>query len=147
MFDRERIGSGRASVAVGAARTPLAMPKAAETATFAATPGTAFTAAFALVAAIGLAGCASGPDYKPPQPTLEASFVQATSARAEEPAATFWRGFNDAQLDALIDQALLANTDVKLAQARLQLRGFYKLRDGFLIDRAGDVGNGANDGQ
>ena len=67
-----------------------------------------------------LAGCASGPDYKAPQPSLEGSFLQAAGAKAEEPVATFWRGFNDPQLDALIDQALAANTDVKLAQARLQ---------------------------
>ena len=74
----------------------------------------------ALMSAIALAGCASGPDYKPPQPALETSFSQASSARAEEPVAAFWRGFADPQLDTLIDQALTANTDVKLAQARLQ---------------------------
>ena len=67
-----------------------------------------------------LAGCASGPDYKAPQPPLEPAFLQATTARAEQPVAAFWRAFNDPQLDALIEQALAANTDVKIAQARLQ---------------------------
>ncbi len=73
-----------------------------------------------MVMIAALAGCASGPDYQAPQPTLEPSFIQATSAQADEPVAAFWRGFNDPQLDALIEQALAANTDVKLAQARLQ---------------------------
>ena len=67
-----------------------------------------------------LSGCASGPDYKPPQPAQESSFIHAPASKADEPVAAFWRGFNDPQLDALVDQALAANTDVKIAQARLQ---------------------------
>ena len=78
------------------------------------------TATWVATALAALAGCASGPDYKPPQPPMETSFVQAAAAKSEEPVAAFWRGFNDAQLDRLIEQALAANTDVKIAQARLQ---------------------------
>jgi multidrug efflux system outer membrane protein len=70
-----------------------------------------------------VAGCASGPDYQPKPPAFDPNFVEAAGRESEpsDPAiATFWRGFNDAQLNALIEQALIANTDVKLAQARLQ---------------------------
>ena len=84
------------------------------------TPAPTPALALALATLTALAGCASGPDYRPPQPSLETSFVQASATRAEEPVAAFWRAFNDPQLDALIDQALAANTDVKIAQARLQ---------------------------
>lgn len=75
----------------------------------------------ASAAAVLLAGCAAGPDYRAPQATAEPSFVMATpTAAAGEPAAAFWRGFSDPVLDALIADAVAANADVRLAQARLQ---------------------------
>jgi multidrug efflux system outer membrane protein len=70
-----------------------------------------------LVAALALAGCASGPSYQAPEPKVDAAFVQ--TAAPGEPVATFWKAFNDPALDALIAQALAANGDVKVAQARL----------------------------
>lgn len=78
-----------------------------------------------LVAALLLAGCAVGPDYQRPASTLDAGFVAAgaKSANAQPTAAdiaSFWRGFNDATLSALVDRALAANGDVRIAQARLQ---------------------------
>ena len=83
-------------------------------------PIATLTAALSATLLAGLAGCAGGPDYQPPQLPMEAAFVQAAAGKTEEPVAAFWRGFNDPQLDALIDQALAANTDVRIAQARLQ---------------------------
>lgn len=74
------------------------------------------TIALALLAA--LAGCASGPDYAPPAAPLEPTFVSPASDA--EPPAAFWRGFSDPALDALIADAMRANADVRLAQARLQ---------------------------
>lgn len=71
-----------------------------------------------LAAAALISGCAAGPDYKAPAAPLEAGFV--SPATAEEPAATFWRGFADPLLDALIADAMRANADVRSAQARLQ---------------------------
>jgi outer membrane protein, multidrug efflux system len=47
-----------------------------------------------------------------------AQFVH-TTATAAEPVAEFWRGFADAELDALVATALQANTDVRIAAARL----------------------------
>jgi len=79
-----------------------------------------------LAAGLALAGCAAvGPDYKKPATPLDAGFIAAGSSAANsQPVAaniaTFWRGFGDAKLDALIDRALAANGDVKLAAARLQ---------------------------
>ncbi len=68
-----------------------------------------------------LAACA-GPTLQAPQtPTLPATFVQAPAALAAgEPVALFWRGFNDSELDALVAEALQANSDVRLALARVQ---------------------------
>ena len=71
----------------------------------------------ALLSALLLAACASGPNYEAPKPNAEPTFVQ--SAATTEPVAAFWRGFNDPVLDGLIAAAMEANGDVKIAQARL----------------------------
>ena len=84
-------------------------------------------APFALLglALLARAGCAVGPDYKAPATTVDSSFVSAgaTATNAAEPGADiarFWQGFNDAALNALVERALAANGDVRIAQARLQ---------------------------
>jgi multidrug efflux system outer membrane protein len=80
----------------------------------------------ALAAAVALlAGCAVGPDYRRPASGLDPAFVNAgASTTNTQPApadiATFWRGFNDASLNALMDRALAANGDIRIAQSRLQ---------------------------
>lgn len=84
----------------------------------------------ALCAALSMAllasGCAwVGHDYQAPAAKLDASFIGAGAAKLNsEPVAsdiaTFWRGFNDAELSALVERALQANGDVRIAQARLQ---------------------------
>jgi multidrug efflux system outer membrane protein len=66
-----------------------------------------------------LAACASTP---PPQSSTVPAperFAQAASNQAGEPVAQFWRAFGDADLDALIAQALDANRDLRVAAARL----------------------------
>ncbi len=65
-----------------------------------------------------LSACAAGPEYQAPQAKAEPAFVMP--AAAGEPAAAFWRGFADPVLDALIADAVSANADVRLAQARLR---------------------------
>ena len=73
-----------------------------------------------------LTACAAGPDYRAPQASAEPAFVMP--AAASEPAATFWRGFADPVLDALIADAVNANADVRLAQARLrELRAHWRV--------------------
>jgi multidrug efflux system outer membrane protein len=81
--------------------------------------------AVTVAALIALSACAVGPDYKRPAGTLDAGFINAGASGVNaQPAsadiATFWRGFNDPVLNALIDRALSANGDVRIAQARLQ---------------------------
>jgi len=79
-----------------------------------------------LTLALALAGCAAvGPDYKKPATALDATFIAAgASAANSQPVAadiaSFWRGFGDAKLTALIDRGLAANGDVRIAAARLQ---------------------------
>ena len=75
--------------------------------------------------AAALAGCVVGPDYQRPAAQLDPQFINAgaTVTNTQAPAAdiaTFWRGFNDARLNGLIDRALAANGDIRIAQARLQ---------------------------
>lgn len=82
--------------------------------------------ALAAATAALLAGCAAvGPDHQRPAVALDERFVQAGTAspdarQVRADIATFWRGFNDPVLDALVDRAIAANTDLRIAQARLQ---------------------------
>ena len=75
---------------------------------------------------LGLGGCSTvGPNYERPPAQVDASFVNVGSPSANAqpvPAdiATFWRGFNDAMLSSLVERALAANGDVRIAQARLK---------------------------
>lgn len=77
-----------------------------------------------------MAGCASvGPDYTPPVPPagladrvdtrFEASDSAAVSATPLP--ANWWRLYNDARLNGLVEQALAANTDLRVAAANLEL--------------------------
>lgn len=64
-----------------------------------------------------------GPNYHPPQVSVPSSYNAPLSGATNEPAqdlSRWWRLFNDPQLDALVEQARLANNDVRLAQARVR---------------------------
>jgi outer membrane protein, multidrug efflux system len=79
----------------------------------------------ALIAALSLGACTIGPDYKRPTSALDVGFVAPGAKLVNaEPAgadiASFWRGFNDATLTAMVERALAANGDVRIASARLQ---------------------------
>jgi len=81
-----------------------------------------------LVAAALLAGCALGPDYRAPQ-TAPAAFHNGDAAvvPAESYEARWWKLFGDAQLSALIEQALAANHDIGIAVARVaQARALFR---------------------
>jgi len=87
----------------------------------------------------GLAGCVVGPDHVPPTPDLPAAFDGApASAAAPAPAPAdsgadadadagqpgpgleqWWKLFGDAQLDALVDEALASNLDLQAAGQRV----------------------------
>ena len=73
--------------------------------------------------ALTLAACATGPDYaRPATPVAAAGPLRSTSAAAV-PTPTensdWWRLYRDPVLDGLIADALKANTDIRVAVARL----------------------------
>ena len=80
----------------------------------------------ALAAAMLLAGCAVGPDYKQPASTMQASFngqaaIDARKAALPAPALdVWWNGFNDPVLTRIIERVLDQNLDLAAALARVQ---------------------------
>ena len=101
----------------------------------AAMPGaTLRTAPIALLCALA-AGCAAGPNYKPPAPPKVSQFVPspvAQTGQAADPAgaaqtfdagktlpAEWWRLFASPQIDALVKEAIANNPDLAAAQSAL----------------------------
>ncbi|MBN9356530.1 MAG: efflux transporter outer membrane subunit [Herbaspirillum huttiense] len=80
--------------------------------------------ALALASALLLAACASGPDYVRPQVDMPAAWTPEAPWRAMQPQdaaprGPWWERFNDAQLNALQQQALAGNQTLAIATARL----------------------------
>lgn len=102
-----------------------------------------------LLAATALAGCAAGPDYRPPAITSPAAFMgaPAIAARAAPDsgdAAFWWLRFGDPQLTALVREALTANLDVAQAAARVtQARASLRSADASLLPSASIFGSAA----
>lgn len=70
-----------------------------------------------------LTGCAGLPPALPPPPALRGDAPLRglpSSAQAAWPATDWWRGFDDAQLDALMQQALSSSPDLATARARVR---------------------------
>ena len=69
-----------------------------------------------------LAACAVGPDYKKPEMSSPDQFVSTDPAQfsAADVESDFWKSFNDEQLNAMIEQALKANHDIRIATASLR---------------------------
>jgi NodT family efflux transporter outer membrane factor (OMF) lipoprotein len=80
-------------------------------------------ALLASTAALALAACATGPDYHAPVATASAAkpFVSTSPAvTAQAPADDrWWQLYRDPVLDGLVADALAANTDIRVAAARL----------------------------
>lgn len=85
-----------------------------------------------LLGASALTACAAGPDFKTPAtpPKAGGAFIGAASPAVSQVAADdhWWRLYNDPLLDSLVQDALKANTDIRVAvanveRARAQLRG------------------------
>lgn len=75
----------------------------------------------ALPLALVLGACDLGPDYQRPEVEMPVQFraTEATEAAAW-PSDDWWRGFNSADLDALIEQARAQNFDIAAAIARVR---------------------------
>ncbi|MEO6256985.1 MAG: TolC family protein [Sphingomicrobium sp.] len=74
--------------------------------------------------ALALTACASGPDFapKPISASAAAPFVMAegsTLVSAAQPTGNWWRLYDDPVLDGLVRDSLAANTDIRVAVARL----------------------------
>ncbi|MGC4032077.1 MAG: hypothetical protein QM754_10155 [Tepidisphaeraceae bacterium] len=74
-----------------------------------------------------VAGCTVGPDYKRPEVAVPETFAAtqpASTQPATQPAPVdltrWWESFNDAKLTALINDAVVNNFDVRIAQARVR---------------------------
>ncbi|MGH8165673.1 MAG: TolC family protein, partial [Woeseiaceae bacterium] len=70
--------------------------------------------------ALALSACAVGPDYERPDTAAPAEFARADSSlyTDAEMEADFWRQLDDPMLTALVDDALAANHDLRIALAR-----------------------------
>jgi len=77
-----------------------------------------------------VAGCAVGPDFHPPRPSMPASWVGATEKdHTDQPSVVnagpadltgWWRQFGDPTLSSLVEEALRANLSLALAEASLR---------------------------
>ncbi len=76
----------------------------------------------AALGTIAMAGCAVGPNYRPPGIPQPEAFIQAGIAGATTNAveAAWWRSFQDPVLVSLVTRAETNNLDLRLAQARLR---------------------------
>ena len=75
------------------------------------------------LSALALSACAVGPDYVAPiaPQTSSGPFLSQSAAVSTAPvAADWWKLYNDPVLDGLIQDALTANTDVRVAVAHLE---------------------------
>jgi NodT family efflux transporter outer membrane factor (OMF) lipoprotein len=84
--------------------------------------------AWLAAAALALTGCVEvGPNYRRPEqalieaPAANGPFVAAGKATVQdEPPDHWWRLYQDPRLDGLIERALQANTDLRVAEANLE---------------------------
>ncbi len=73
-----------------------------------------------------LANCTLGPDFKPPEPGLPDQWLvqPSTTTEAASPAehalTQWWTIFNDPRLTSLIERAIQANLDLKIAESRIR---------------------------
>jgi multidrug efflux system outer membrane protein len=84
--------------------------------------------AAAIMAAM-LAGCAVGPDYRPPATKVPQDWDGQTVVTPAQPSKTtanpanlveWWKAFDDPTLSSLVEMAIRANLDVRQAEARLR---------------------------
>ncbi|MCI0415797.1 efflux transporter outer membrane subunit [bacterium] len=76
-----------------------------------------------LLLVLFLAGCTVGPNYKTPKTSVPQSFANSSSANQRNDAEHFgkwWTTLQDSTLNSLIERAVIANLDLRLAQARVR---------------------------
>ena len=83
---------------------------------------TRYARTFIAACTCALAACTTvGPDYAAPQPVHPSSWIASRDTVAADPAQLqdWWHTFGDAQLDALVAQAIAHNQDLAIARQRL----------------------------
>ena len=89
-------------------------------------PRKAIAAGAAVLLALGVAGCAVGPDYHQPATPLPAAYPHAESlaqreaSRPAPPLDTWWTGFDDPALTRIVQRALDQNLDLAASMARVR---------------------------
>jgi outer membrane protein, multidrug efflux system len=83
-----------------------------------------------LLAAVLLAGCAVGPDFRRPETAVPGAWsgltgndtISQTSITTPQPAqlVAWWNTFNDPILTSLVERAILSNLDLRQAEARIR---------------------------
>ena len=75
-----------------------------------------------LLALLLFSGCAVGPNYHPPKTEVNPAFSNGaqTNLSTTNTVVEWWRGFNDDTLQHLVDQALAANQDLRIATDRVR---------------------------
>lgn len=98
----------------------------------------------ALITSALLAACAVGPDYRRPDVATPDGFLNVAerSGSSGELEREFWRSFHDDTLNYLIERALAANHDVRIALAKL--REARALRSEVTLDLAPAVTQSAS---
>lgn len=71
------------------------------------------------MAAALLAGCSVGPDYEPPVTKAPPGWGEAAETSTAD-LSRWWTVFNDEALNRLVDRAVRANHDLKIAAARIE---------------------------
>ena len=72
-----------------------------------------------IISTVLLTACTVGPDYERPDVALAAKYPEA-QASAIAISAQWWKGFGDDQLNQYVEKALTANSDLKVAVARVE---------------------------
>jgi outer membrane protein, multidrug efflux system len=94
-------------------------------------------------ACLPLAGCMVGPNYTPPSRHMPDAYGELTATATEADAVNggetrWWRGFDDAKLASLVEQAVAANNSLKVAEARVrQARSVREVARSLLYPRIG----------
>jgi hypothetical protein len=101
-----------------------------------------------LLASLSLlaASCSVGPDYKAPAANAPAQWGEPLAGGETAQAAsvaTWWKNFNDPELNALVERAVAANLDLKIAEARVRearaQAGIAEAADGPTLNASGSA--------
>ena len=74
-------------------------------------------------------GCAVGPNYVPPQSTVPSAWTGVTAPTSSQTSVAtagpvelveWWKAFDDSMLTSLVERAIAANLDLRLAEARVR---------------------------